>query len=120
MGLAVVGALIGLGVAYAKYIKNKQVPVNDNNVSGLQKLFVNKYYLDDIYQSLIVQPLNFFGSFFKNQIDGLINGVVVSFGKIPAELSYQGKKAQNGNIGLYLFAFVIGVCGLLYYLFMCY
>ena len=120
MGLAVVGALIGLGIAYIKYIKNKQVPVNDNNVSGLQKLFVNKYYLDDIYQFIIVQPLNFFGSFFKNQIDGLINGIVVSFGKVPSELSYQGKKAQNGNIGLYLFAFVIGVCGLLYYLFMCY
>lgn len=120
MGLAVVGALVGLMVAYIKYIKNKQVPVNDNNVSGLQKLFVNKYYLDDIYQSLIVHPLNFFGSFFKNQIDGLINGIVLSFGRIPSELSYQGKKAQNGNIGLYLFAFVIGVCGLLYYLFMCY
>ncbi|KAA5538095.1 NADH-quinone oxidoreductase subunit L [Paenimyroides baculatum] len=120
MGLAVVGALVGLMVAYFKYIKNKQVPVNDNNVSGLQKLFANKYYLDDIYQSLIVHPLNFFGSFFKNQIDGLINGIVLSFGRVPSELSYQGKKAQNGNIGLYLFAFVIGVCGLLYYLFMCY
>ena len=120
MGLAVVGALVGLLVAYFKYIKNKQVPVNDNNVSGLQKLFANKYYLDDIYQSLIVHPLNFFGSFFKNQIDGLINGIVLSFGRVPSELSYQGKKAQNGNIGLYLFAFVIGVCGLLYYLFMCY
>src|SRR5690606_20860425 len=33
MGLAVVGAIIGLTVAYIKYIKNKQVPVNDNNVS---------------------------------------------------------------------------------------
>lgn len=120
MGVAVAGALVGLFIAYFKYIKNKQVPVNDNNVSGLQKVLVNKYYLDEIYQALIVQPLNFFGGLFKNQIDGLINGIVLSLGRIPAELSYQGKKAQNGNIGLYLFAFVIGVCGLLYYLFMCY
>lgn len=120
MALAVIGACIGLGIAYMKYIKNKQIPVNDNNVSGLQKILVNKYYLDDIYNAVVVQPLNFFGNFFKNQIDGLINGVVLSFGRIPSELSFQGKKAQNGNIGLYLFAFVIGVCGLLYYLFMCY
>ena len=119
MAIAVLGAFVGLYFAYAKYLKKKQVPVNDNNVSGLQNLFVNKYYLDDIYQLLIVQPLNFFGNFFKNQIDGLISGIVFSFGKVPAELSYQGKKAQNGNIGLYLFAFVLGVCGLLYYLFMC-
>src|SRR5690606_32227160 len=46
LGLAVVGALVGLFIAYAKYIKLKQIHVNYNNVSGLQKLFVNKYYLD--------------------------------------------------------------------------
>src|SRR5690554_5913804 len=32
MALAVVGALVGIGFAYTKYMKNKHVPVNDNNV----------------------------------------------------------------------------------------
>lgn len=117
MALAVVGALIGIGYAYTKYMKNKHVPVNDNNVPGLQKLLVEKYYIDDIYQFLIVQPLNYMGSFFKKNVEVLISGMVSAFGFVASELSYQAKKSQNGNIGLYLFVFVIGVSAILYYLF---
>jgi len=117
MALAVVGALVGIGFAYTKYMKNKHVPVNDNNVPGLQKLLVEKYYIDTIYQFLIVQPLNFAGGFFKKNIEVLISGIVSGLGFVANELSYQAKKSQNGNIGLYLFVFVIGVSAILYYLF---
>lgn len=117
MGVAVVGALIGIGIAYAKYMKNKQVPVNDNNVPGLQKLLVEKYYIDSIYQFLIIQPLNFLGGFFKRNIEVLIGGLVSGLGFVAGELSFQAKKSQNGNIGLYLFVFVIGVSAIMYYLF---
>lgn len=117
MGVAVLGALIGIGIAYAKYMKNKQVPVNDNNVPGLQKLLVEKYYIDSIYQFLIIQPLNFLGGFFKRNIEVLIGGLVSGLGFVAGELSFQAKKSQNGNIGLYLFVFVIGVSAIMYYLF---
>lgn len=117
MGLAVVGALIGIGIAYTKYMKNKQVPVNDNNVPGLQKLLVEKYYIDAIYQFVIVQPLNFLGGFFMRSIEVLIGGLVSGLGFVAGELSFQAKKSQNGNIGLYLFVFVIGVSAIMYYLF---
>jgi len=117
MALAVVGALVGIGFAYTKYMKNKHVPVNDNNVPGLQKLLVEKYYIDTIYQFLIVQPLNFAGVFFKKNIEVLISGIVSGLGFVANELSYQAKKSQNGNISLYLFVFVIGVSAILYYLF---
>lgn len=117
MGIAVIGALIGIGVAFVKYIKNKHVPVNDNNIPGLQKLLVEKYYIDDIYQFLIVQPINFLGSFFKRNIETLIGGLISGMGLLAGEMSYQAKKSQNGNIGLYLFVFVIGVCAIMYYLF---
>lgn len=117
MGIAVIGALIGIGLAYNKYIKNQEVPVNDNQVRGIQKVLANKYYLDEIYMAIIVQPLNMLGGFFKNVIELLISGIVLFFAKFASEVSYQGKKLQNGNIGLYLFAFVFGVCTMVYYLF---
>src|SRR5690554_4747031 len=117
MVLAVVGALVGIGYAYTKYIKNKHVPVNDNNIPGIQKLLVEKYYIDSIYQFLIVQPLNYLGNFFKKNVEVLISSMVSGFGFVANELSYQAKKSQNGNIGLYLFVFVIGVSAILYYLF---
>ena len=117
MGVAVIGALVGITIAFVKYIKNKHVPVNDNNIPGLQKLLVEKYYIDDIYQFLIVQPLNYLGSFFKRNTETLIGGLVSGLGLFTGEVSYQAKKSHNGNIGLYLFVFVIGVCAIMYYLF---
>ncbi len=117
MGIAVVGALIGIGLAYSKYLKKGEVPGSDHEVSGFAKILSHKYYIDEIYQFLIVTPLNILGSFFKRVMEYVIDGLVTGLGTFANELSYQGKKAQNGNIGLYLFAFVFGVCAIIYYLF---
>lgn len=117
MGVAVIGAVVGIGYAFVKYIKNKHVPVNDNNVPGIQKVLVEKYYIDNIYQFLIVQPINYLGSFFRRNTESLIGGLVSGLGLFTGEVSYQAKKSQNGNIGLYLFVFVIGVSAIMFYLF---
>jgi hypothetical protein len=39
------------------------------------------------------------------------------FGSAANALGSQGKKVHNGNIGLYLFMFVLGICALIIYLF---
>ena len=117
MGIAVAGALIGIGLAYSKYLKKGEVPGSDHEASGFTKILSHKYYIDEIYQFLIVSPLNILGSFFKRVMEYVIDGLVTGLGTFANELSYQGKKAQNGNIGLYLFAFVFGVCAIIYYLF---
>lgn len=117
MGVAVIGAVVGIGYAFVKYIKNKHVPVNDNNVPGIQKMLVEKYYIDNIYQFLIVHPINYLGSFFRRNTESLIGGLVSGLGLFTGEVSYQAKKSQNGNIGLYLFVFVIGVSAIMFYLF---
>ncbi len=118
MGVAVIGALIGIGLAYSKYIKNKEVPANDNMVSGFSKVLANKYYIDEIYMWLVVTPLNALGSFFKKVVDLILSKIVYGLGSIADELSNEGRKVQNGSIGLYMFAFVLGVCAIIYYLFL--
>jgi len=50
-------------------------------------------------------------------VEVTLSGVILGLAKITDGLSLQGKKAQNGNIGFYLFAFVFGICLILYYLF---
>lgn len=117
MGVAIFGACIGIAIAYTKYIKKQHVPVNDNNIPGLQRLLVEKYYIDDIYQFLIIQPINFLGGFFKRTTEGIISGIISGLALFTGELSYQARKSQNGNIGLYLFVFVIGVSVIMFYLF---
>ena len=117
MGIATVGALIGIGIAYSMYISKKQVPEADDKVVGLHKILANKFYLDEIYMAIIVQPIYAASSFFKKYVEKFVSKLVFGFGDITYALSLQGKRIQNGNIGIYLFAFILGICGFLFYLF---
>lgn len=117
MAIATIGALVGIGITYSMYLKNKQVPVADNEVQGLHKVLSNKYYLDEIYMAIIVKPLYAISTFAKNFIEKYLSKTVFGFGSATYALSIQGKRIQNGNIGVYLFAFILGICGFLIYLF---
>lgn len=116
MGIATVGALVGIGIAYAKYIKQAQIPEEDEKITGFSKVLYNKYYVDEVYDAIIVKPINLLSRFFRDYIETALAAIVFGFGKAANELSYQGKKIQNGSIGFYLFAFVIGFCAIVSYL----
>ena len=118
MAIATVGALVGIGFAYFKYIKNNQVPAEDSEITGVAKVLYNKYYVDEIYDAIIVNPLYRVSHFFRKYVETAVSGFVFGLGKITNEIGNQGKLVQNGSIGLYLFAFVLGVCSIFIYLFL--
>jgi NADH-quinone oxidoreductase subunit L len=117
MGTAMVGALIGIGVAYMKYIKQSAVPPEDAQIAGAGKVLYNKYYVDEAYMTLIVNPLNAISRFFRDTIETAVSGFVFGLGKATNAIGSQGRYVQSGNVGFYLFAFVLGVCSILFYLF---
>jgi NADH-quinone oxidoreductase subunit L len=117
MGIALVGAIVGISVAYIKYIKKSELPSEDENISGISKIIYNKYYVDEAYTLLIVNPLNAASRFFRDTLETGLSNIVFGFGKITEAIGTQGRKAQSGSIGLYLFAFVLGVCVILTCLF---
>ena len=117
MGVALVGAILGITVAYIKYIKKSEVPCDDENISGISKIIYNKYYVDEAYTLLIVNPINAASRFFRNTLETGLSTVVFGFGKITEAIGTHGRKVQSGSIGLYLFAFVLGVCVILTCLF---
>jgi NADH-quinone oxidoreductase subunit L len=117
MGIATVGALVGIAVAYAKYIKQNQVPGEDATFTGMSKVVYNKYYLDEIYDSIFVKPINALANFFRDYVETGLSAFVFGFGKAANELSFQGKKLHNGSVGFYLFVFVVGFCAIISYLF---
>jgi NADH-quinone oxidoreductase subunit L len=118
MGIALTGAIIGIGWAYSKYIKQGFVPKQDSEIVGFSKTIYNKYYVDEFYTSLIVKPLNSLSNFFRTTLEPALGKVVYGFGTAANGLGNQGKKLQTGSIGLYVFAFVIGVLALVSYLFL--
>ncbi|RZJ35596.1 MAG: NADH-quinone oxidoreductase subunit L [Flavobacterium sp.] len=117
MAIAVVGGIFGIAVAYVKYIRQRQVPENDENITGFAKVLYHKYYVDEIYETLIVKPINALSGVLRDYVEPALSGFVYGFGTAANAISERGRKIQNGSIGFYLMAFVAGVCAILIYLF---
>ncbi|OXA73125.1 NADH-quinone oxidoreductase subunit L [Flavobacterium aquidurense] len=118
MGVAVLGGLLGIFIAYIKYFKQDNVPESDENITGLTKVLYNKYYVDEAYDAVFVRSINGLSGFFRDFIETGLSALVFGLGKVTNEIAFQGKKLQNGSIGLYLFAFVLGLCAIVSYIFL--
>ncbi|WP_309641214.1 NADH-quinone oxidoreductase subunit L [Flavobacterium sp.] len=118
MGIALVGAVVGIGIAYMKYNKQNQLPEEDDKITGFSKILYNKYYVDEIYEFVFVKPINALSRFFRDYIETAVSGFIFGLGKAAMVVGAQGRKVQNGNIGLYLFSFVLGVIAIISYLFL--
>ena len=118
MAIATIGALIGIGIAYKKYLKDNSIPSEDSEITGISKVLYNKYYIDEVYDAIFVKPVNVLSSFFRDSVETTLSAVVFGFGKVTNEIAFQGKRIHNGSVGLYLFGFVIGVIAIITYLFL--
>jgi len=108
MGISVALVLVAIFFASRMFIKKSAEGMEDENQKGFSKLLAHKYYIDEIYDTLIVKPADWFSGFIYrflelDFIDGIVNGV-------GQATSYSGKtirKMQTGHIGFYLFAMTI-------------
>lgn len=110
MGISTVLVIIMIIVAR----KATQQPKFDE-YTGLNKVLYNKWYVDELYDNAIVKPLFGMSTGLKNGvekkgIDGIVNGV----GQFVTWTSTKIRLLQSGQIGHYLFGFVIGVVILLF------
>ena len=118
MGIATIGALVGIGIAYSKYIKRQEIPAQDSEIKGIAKVLYNKFYVDEAYETLFVNPLHKLSHFFRKYIETAVSEFLFGLGKVTNSIGNQGKLVQNGSVGVYLFAFVLGLSSILIYLFL--
>ena len=107
-----VAMLIGFITAMWFYIWNPSLPAKlAESQRPLYLFLLNKWYFDEIYDFLFVNPAKALGRFLWKKgdgrvIDGTINGVAM--GIIPFFTRLAGR-AQSGYIFTYAFAMVLGV-----------
>lgn len=101
-------ALVIIVVAFAwnKFSKNPEL----GEATGLGKVLENKWYVDEIYDSIIVKPYKAIGSFFNTVfetkvVDGLVNGV----GRLVQYGGRQLRWLQSGQTGAYVLMMVVGM-----------
>jgi NADH-quinone oxidoreductase subunit L len=117
MAVSVLGVLISIFVAYNTYISKKVVPeAEEATLSPLHKLIYNKYYVDEIYDALIVKPLYALSTFGHRFIElGIIDNIVNAVGSITLLKGKMYAKIQTGHTTFYLFVMVLGIIGILAY-----
>src|SRR5690606_7284424 len=103
-----VSSLVAIVFSIAGYRANKNPDFRPN--TGLAKVLENKWYVDELYDKVIVQPVLGGSKLMetyveKRGIDGIVNGV----GKLVRRGSEKIRFLQNGQVGFYLFAMVIGI-----------
>jgi NADH-quinone oxidoreductase subunit L len=107
MGVVTLLILLVIVFSVRKY---STYTAGEENPSGLARVLYNKWYVDELYQSLFVQPLHQLGGFFKNFtepkiIDGAVNGI----GKLVSYGSRQIRLVQSGQVGSYLLIMILAI-----------
>lgn len=110
-------AVVGIMLAYNKYITKKVVPAEDGQLTGFSKLIYNKFYIDELYDKLFVRTTLSLASFLSNILNDIIKAVVNCGGYLATWLSTPFSKIQDGSVSFYLFFLVLGFCSIVLFVF---
>ena len=114
MSFAGIGAIVVILFAYNKYVKQNALPADDVELTGLNKVISNKFYVDEIYETVFVKPITVLSDLFLVLVDKLIIDLAVNATAwIVATTGKTMRLLQTGNTGFYVFAMVIGMMVLL-------
>ena len=106
MAVSVSIAVIALLIAVIIYKKK----TDEAPTSFIGKFFYNKWHIDELYNTAIVNPLNRFAGFLKNIIEKqVIDGAVNGTGKLVHYSARQLRLIQNGQVGYYILFMVLGI-----------
>ena len=104
-----VSTILILIVSLWAWNKYKKYQLETAEETGFAKVLQNKWYVDELYDAIIVKPLKSISLFLNNVversgIDGLVNGVGrgINYG------SRQIRLLQSGQVGTYILMMVIG------------
>ena len=103
--------LLGIGLAYQMYIRNPLLPVRlAEKFGGLYRFLLNKWYFDELYNTIFVQPTIRIARVFWQVGDAtIIDGVPNGLAELTSDGSRQLVKIQTGSLAVYAFVMLIGV-----------
>ena len=112
LGAPVIAGLLGFLLAWWFYLKSPSAPKKlAEALSAPYKLLCGKYFVDELYQNVIVRPLVWVSDKVlwhgvdERAIDGTVNGVAF----VSRETGDRLRRANTGNIRSYATWIVLGV-----------
>ena len=116
MGAPLLAAFLPAFLAIYLFGIQKSVPASDQEITGIQKIVYNKFYIDELYDTVFVKPISMMSVFFHQIIDFLVIDLFVEgIGRFVKYSSSEFRKAQTGNVGFYLFMIVLSISVILFF-----
>jgi len=102
-------------IAYRVFAVSNILPVADDQPRPFfSNLLYRKFYIDELYDAVIVRPTTCLSTFFHNTIEvKVIDRLVNLTGDFVVWSGVNIRKMQTGNIGTYLFIMVFSIIALL-------
>jgi len=120
MAVSSLVAFAGIGLATFLWLKRKDIPAQmATQFAGVHKLLLNKYYVDEVYDATIVQPIKvvsqegLWRGFDVKIVDGAVNGA----GYFVSGVSIVLRLLQNGSVKTYAASIFAGAVTILAYYF---
>jgi NADH-quinone oxidoreductase subunit L len=113
-------AIVGIGLAAFIWLKRRELAGKAASAfPGLYRLLLNKYYVDEVYDATIVQPIRIISQegLWRGVDVGIIDGAVNGTASMVDVGSTLLRRVQTGSVRAYAGSLLIGVVLILgYYL----
>lgn len=120
MLLSTLVAVAGIFIATLFFLKKpERADRTASQFAGVHRLLLNKYYVDELYNAVIVQPIKKISSglLWRGVDAGVIDGTVNAVGLVVRGWSAVLRRLQTGSVRAYAMSFFMGVVTILgYYL----
>jgi NADH-quinone oxidoreductase subunit L len=103
--------LTGVGLGYYFYVVNTALPKKFyDSFQAIHRILFNKYYVDEIYEALIVNPLKKTATFCWKIIDVMIvDGIILMFARVSRFTGEVSRLFQTGSIQVYAVFILMGL-----------
>lgn len=117
MGITLAGVLAMILWAYRRYVKqDKGVLPDEASRSVVVTLISKKYFVDEIYDMLVVKPILWISQFLHRFVElRFIDRMVDGVGQIVVRTGNTLRFIQTGNVGFYMFIMVLGIILILFF-----
>jgi NADH-quinone oxidoreductase subunit L len=120
MAISIVVAFAGIGIATYFFLQNRRAADRmAESFAGVHRVLLNKYYVDELYDAAVVQPIRIASEegLWKIVDAWLIDGAVNGVGETVGGMSHILRRLQTGSVRAYAASIFVGVVAILgYYL----
>jgi NADH-quinone oxidoreductase subunit L len=112
MGVSILVAFAGIGLATLMFLRRPELAdTMATRLGGVHRLLLNKYYVDEVYDATLVQPIKrtSTGLLWRGMDAGFIDGTVNAVGLVVRGWSAVLRRLQTGSVRAYAMSLFLGV-----------